>query len=965
MSSSFNTEIYHSPPKTNVEKEAVRASGQVSRWRRLFPLYRSKLEKRKIVFCGEEPHGMPRPSMRIPEGRGGGQVEAAALSMKYQSDASHSGTSTPLPQHRKTLTEDDIHREFSTSEVREGIFRRLWKFSRRFSAVRCLKSSVPLQEVLRSYKLRYLLPDLFAGISEGVMAIPQGMSYALLARLPPQFGLYVNLIYPLIYMLFGTGRHVAVGVSAIEDLLLGESVTRVIGERERLEDISLTRSLANDPKTSAETRATLSEIANMNETLLMENRIAISIGMCVCVGLVFALMRILQAGLLADLLAVPVLSGFSTASAFLIGTSQLKHVLGLSIPASLEDGGFKLVRQWWYCITHIHEANWVAVVICFSSICILAICKFLNKRYFKSVPLPGPLLIVIIFTALSAGLGLEKSAGIKVIGVIPSGFPSPKAPTFSTSFAMITEGGESFIVHRNVFLTMLREALALTAMFFVIHISIAKTITQQKKTYHIRPDQELVALSCCNFVGSCFQCFPNATSLSRTCVVSSAGAFTQLHQVSNALVLVFTLSFMTPLLYALPTAVLGAVVLFGVYGMLDFKEFFRLAKTGGLDVLLWLVCFLITVILGAMEGILVSILLSLLWLLQKTARPSYCVLGRLPDTFIYRNIKRFPMALQEEGIRILRFDASLNFSNSDFFESRVLQSLLLSTRIVIIDGSSINDMDVTAIRMLERLVQTLREKGIILLFANWKGPMRDFLQKASFYDVLPPEHCFLSLPDSVFWAKRKLRLSHKGEQDFAIKLPSPSQYSLPACANECAGEGGPAGMEAWAAPKTDSPLASLRQVDVHCTPGESCRGTRAASRPLALPLLGASSRGLGDTQRSQSALTLDLEGNPRDKNCAFRRRSVRSQSLSSLPKMEELIGDISLHQPSMLWDGLSARTMEGLRVVTEITGSGQAVRWTVCATTHQEEAVQQVPGELSTSRSTTHQLGSQQGTEDC
>lgn len=110
------------------------------------------------------------------------------------------------------------------------------------------------------------------------------------------------------------------------------------------------------------------------------------------------------------------------------------------------------------------------------------------------------------------------------------------------------------------------------------------------------------------------------------------------------------------------------------------------------------------------------------------------------------------------GIRILRFDASLNFSNSDFFESRVLHSLLPSTRVMIVDGSSINDLDVTAIRMLERLVKTLGERGVLLLFANWKGPMRDFLQKAAFYDVLPPEHCFLSIPDAVFWANRRMAL---------------------------------------------------------------------------------------------------------------------------------------------------------------------------------------------------------------
>ncbi|KAL8441995.1 hypothetical protein Emag_006740 [Eimeria magna] len=817
--------------------------------------------------------------------------------------------------------------EFSTPEIHDGVFQRFRNCARGFSPIRCLKSIVPLHEVLKTYKIKYLLPDLFSGVSEGVMAIPQGMSYSMLARLPPQFGLYVNLIYPLVYMIFGTGRHVAVGVSAIENLLLGESVTRVIGERERLEDISLTRSLASDLKTSEEARATLLEAASMNEALLADNRIAISIGMSVCVGLVFALMRVLQAGLLADLLAVPVLSGFSTASAFLIGTSQLKHALGLSIPATVEDGDFKLLR---------------------------------------SIPLPGPLLIVIIFTAFSAGLEWESSAGIRVIGTIPSGFPSPTAPKFSTSVAVISDGGDLTVMSRNVFLMMLREALALTAMFFVIHISIAKTITQQKKTYHIRPDQELVALSCCNFVGSCFQCFPNATSLSRTCVVASTGGFTQLHQISNALVLVFTLSFMTPLLYALPNAVLAAVVLFGVYGMLDFKEFIRLARIGGLDVLLWLVCFLITVIFGAMEGILASILLSLLWLLRKTARPACIVLGRLPETLIYRNVRRFPMAIEEEGIRILRFDASLNFSNSDFFESRVMQSLLPSTKIVIMDCSSINDMDITSIRMLERLVQTLKAKGIVLLFANWKGPMRDFLQKACFYDVLPPEYCFLSIPDAVFWAKRRLRLN-----DTAMDGMGPGQASPgapPFCGSSPEKAAGKDVLEGGCATPQPASLAGTFGVSEGQGSREtSFRAGHLTVRPLAMPFFGsAADRGKG-AQRSKSALALQVDEKGSKKQDAFRRRSTRSQSLTSLQELQRKDGEYSLlvaatdragDQPiqrSLLWDGLSARTIEGLRVVTEITGSGRAVRWTVCTTTQQDEGTPTRLGEPSTPRSTMHQ----------
>ncbi|CDJ50682.1 sulfate transporter, putative [Eimeria brunetti] len=840
---------------------------------------------------------------------------------------------TASPIQRKTMTEDDIHRDFSSPEEKRGPLKRLWARARRFSILGCMQSVVPLQEVLRTYKWKYLLPDMFAGISEGVMAIPQGMSYAMLARLPPQMGLYVNFVYPLVYMLFGTGRHVAVGVSAIEDLLLGESVTRIIGERERLEDISLARALAVDAKTSAEARAVLEATADLNTSLLQENRVAISVGMSVCVGLVFVLMRVLQAGLLADLLAVPVLSGFSTASAFLIGTSQLKHALGLSIPAAVEDADFKLLRQWWYCATHIKEANWVSVGICAASLCVLALCKMVNRKYLKCIPLPGPLLVVIIFTALSAGLGLEASSGVKVVGNIPKGFPSPALPRFSTSFAVITESGDPVVVDRNVCLMMLREALALTAMFFVIHISIAKTITQQKKTYSIRPDQELVALGACNFVGSCFQCFPNATSLSRTCVVASAGGFTQLHQISNALVLVFTLSFMTPLLYALPNAVLAAVVLFGVYGMLDFKECVRLARIGGLDVLLWLVCFLITIIFGAMEGILASILLSLLWLLRKTARPACAILGRLPKTFIYRNIKRFPMAVEEEGIRILRFDASLNFSNSDFFESRVLNSLLPSTRVVIVDGSSINDLDVTAIRMLERLVKTLGERGVLLLFANWKGPMRDFLQKAAFYDVLPPEHCFLSIPDAVFWANRRVMLGDASKE--ALEAAPPQAWS-PACSQH-AGAMTPAGGSLT--PKGPPPAVVLRPVDLEFLAAER-RRAGGSRKPKTLPFFGTNVTCLKGAQTSQSEVMLDL-GEKKKSHAAFRRRSTRSQSLTSLQELDTDIADgigmLGGPQQSILWDGLSARSADGLRVVTEITGSGQAVRWTVCAIAQEED----------------------------
>lgn len=224
------------------------------------------------------------------------------------------------------------------------------------AAVLAKHGSLCITKVCVSSRFCQLLGvSLFAG----VMAIPQGMSYALLARLPPQYGLYVNMIYPLIYMIFGSTQHVVVGVSAIENMLLGESVSRIIGEKEMLAEILRHQSFSasssgnvggihtasgfSSPEAAIHSELFL-ESATTNERLLQENRIAISVSMSLCVGLVYMVMRLLSVGLVADLLASPVLSAFSTASAFLIGTSQLKHALGIKVPPEVEDGEFSVLR---------------------------------------------------------------------------------------------------------------------------------------------------------------------------------------------------------------------------------------------------------------------------------------------------------------------------------------------------------------------------------------------------------------------------------------------------------------------------------------------------------------------------------------------------------------------------------------------------------------------------------------------
>eukprot|EP01069_Polyplicarium_translucidae_P008279 Polyplicarium_translucidae@DN3209_c0_g1_i2.p1 len=564
------------------------------------------------------------------------------------------------------------------------------------------------------------------------MSIPMGMSYSLLANMPPQYGLYNSLIFPSVYLLLGTAQQVSVGVSAIEALLCREAIAKVASpDATEVEWVRLTVALSS------------------------------------CLAIVLLVLRCLRAGMIANFLADPVLFGFSTASAFLIGASQLKHAFGFDVPTK------PLPQTLIYLARHLKETNIAAVVVAATTFCVLAIFKLINRwKRLARCPLPGQLVAVVVFTGICALCRLDKPPyNLRVVGEIPSGFPPFALPSFSG---------------RREFGMLLLEALPLAIMYYVIHVSIAKTAANRRDE-SIDANQELLALSATNAFGCLFRCFPNATSLSRTSVVMSIGGRTVLHNIPYIGVVVMTLWFITPLLYFLPLANLAAIVLFGVLGMMNFSEAKKLGRTLTPDLLLWMVAFFVTLIFGAMEGIIASVVLSLLWLLKKAARPSTAELGQLPGTSIYRNMKRFPMAVVSDGIAIFRFDASLNFSNAAYFESKVkgvvsvklekstdahsteepeVKHVPAVSMILIVDGSSINDLDVTSIRMLRRLIKDCEQRKVLILFANWKGPMRDFLQHMRFYEVVPPEHCFLSLHDAVLRARcilSQTRLGISGE----------------------------------------------------------------------------------------------------------------------------------------------------------------------------------------------------------
>eukprot|EP01071_Lankesteria_metandrocarpae_P006854 Lankesteria_metandrocarpae@DN4505_c0_g1_i2.p1 len=618
------------------------------------------------------------------------------------------------------VTEDDVHRAFESDSVTTTsrcagccrLLRRMKKYAvvtaQRCSVKKTVLRSLPIISAVQTYQGRSFIPDLTGGLSEGIMHVPMGMSYSLLAGLPPEYGLYNSLIFPFVYLFFGTGRQSSVGVSAIESLLCAEAVTSIIGIDAPLED-----------------------------------RVYATLALTLFVGISQLCMRILGLGIIADFLADPVLSGFSTASAFIIGTSQLKYVFGVDVPS------LGLPKTWWYIITHTDEICWKAFGIAAVSILFLTVVKILNNRLFRKFPVPGQIIVVVASTVMVRYTDWSMEPhDVDVVGFIPEGLPSPRAPYIPSGAVW----------------QLLLEGIVLGAMFFIIHISITKSIARTR-SYRIDGDQELLALGVCNVTGCFFQCFPCASSLSRASLLNSIGSKTILHNIPAVFLVLLTLTLLTPLLYYLPYAALGAIILVGVAGMVDFGEAIRLFSLMSADFAFWVVSFVTTLVLGANVGIILSVILSLLWLLKKACRPNTAVLGNLPDTTIYRDVHRFPMAKQTCGVKVFRFDASLNFSNAEYFESKLLSFDLQhgGSYVVIIDASSVNDLDVTAVRMLQRVVDRFQKIGVILIFANWKGPTRDFLESSHFYDSVPPERCFLCLHDAVLWAEAYVRQVVDGE----------------------------------------------------------------------------------------------------------------------------------------------------------------------------------------------------------
>ena len=571
-----------------------------------------------------------------------------------------------------------------------------------------LKQFIPALQWLPKYGNAQLKGDLSAGLTVGVMLIPQGMAYAMIAGLPPIYGLYASTIPLIIYAILGTSRQLAVGPVAMVSLL---------------------------------TAAGIGAIAEGGT----ETYIALTIALAFFVGIIQFLLGAFRLGFLVNFLSHPVISGFTSAAALIIGLSQLKHLLGVDIPRSHHVHEILL-----NAIERFGEINWSTFAIGIGGIVLIKGIKKVNKS------IPGPLLAVVFGIAAVYLLGLT-SQGVKIVGEVPSGLPSIGAPQFDFSTIQ----------------TLLPIALAISLVSFMESIAVAKAIQSKHKNYKVDSNQELIALGLANVGGAFFQSYPVTGGFSRTAVNDQAGAKTGMASIISALLIVLTLLFLTPLFYYLPKAILASVIMVAVFGLIDYKEAKHLWYANRSDFWMLIVTFVATLALGIEQGIGIGVVLSLAMIIFRTTRPHVAVLGKVPDTHFYRNVERFDQVEARKDLLIVRFDAQLYFANINYFRDK-LEDLIAAKgehlKKVIINAESINNMDSSAVHAISDIVQELRDNGLEICFTGVKGPVRDALVKGHLMEKIGAQNFFMSVQEAVdVHDERGIQQSNTEHDEFILQ----------------------------------------------------------------------------------------------------------------------------------------------------------------------------------------------------
>jgi len=534
-----------------------------------------------------------------------------------------------------------------------------------------------------------LRADFIAGLTVALVLIPQSMAYANLAGLPAYFGLYIAFMPVMVAALWGSSRQLGTGPVAVVSIMTATTVAGALGG-----------TAVDNPE-------------------LLAEYIALATFLALIVGVFQFSLGVFKLGMLVNFLSHPVIVGFTNAAALVIGLSQLSKIFGVAMPGSPSDH-FLTVRIWGV-LQQLGETHLATLIMGMSAFAVM----LLMKKY--APKLPGVLVAVAGATVISYVIGFEKLGGA-VVGQIPDGLPDIQMPG-------VTVNNLGYLVMNGMIIALVG---------FMEAISIAKAMSAETKD-RIDPNQELIGQGLANIAGSVTQSYPASGSFSRSAVNLNAGALTGFSSVVTAMIVVITLLFLTPLLYHLPKAVLAAVIMMAVFGLINFaaiKHAWVANKHDGIASIVTFVC-----TLGFAphleEGILIGAGLAIVLYLYRTMKPRVALLGRYSDGTL-RDLKVNPNLPVDEDVIVLRFDGSLYFANVSYFEDSVLEAVsdYQDAKYLLVIGDGINQLDDSGEEVLHHLAERLKTVGITLVLSGLKKQILDVLRHTHLYEILGDENIF-------------------------------------------------------------------------------------------------------------------------------------------------------------------------------------------------------------------------------
>ncbi|RDX99140.1 putative sulfate transporter 3.5, partial [Mucuna pruriens] len=640
-----------------------------------------------------------------------GTVDNAEVHHHHDDDDYHQGVNfvtqrgfgTKLKTSLKeALFPDDPFRQFKNEEKP---LRRVMKGVQYF---------IPIFEWLPTYNWRLFCSDLIAGLTISSLAIPQGISYAKLADLPPLIGLYSSFVPPLVYAVFGSSRHMAVGTIAAASLLIGQTIQTVA-----------------DPVT--------------DPTLYLHLIFTTTF----VTGVFQACLGVFRLGILVDFFSHSTINGFMGGTAVILILQQLKGIFGMK-HFSTKTNLVAVVKA---IVINRREIRWEPTVLGVIFIAFLQFTRHLRNKNPKLfwVPAIAPMVTVVVagvFTYLVKG----QNHGIQIVGHLDKG---------------LNPLSIKYLNFNSKYLPAVLQAGIITGVLSLAEgIAIGRSFAVVDNTPH-DGNKEMIAFGLMNLFGSFTSCYLTSGPFSKTAVNYNAGCKTAMANVVQAIVLMLTLLFLAPLFGYTPLVALSSIIISAMLGLINYDEVIHLYKVDKFDFVICMAAFLGVVFLSMDIGLMISVStqvgLGVLRALLYVARPAACKLGKLPDVGVYRdpeqyNVSSFP------GVLVIQLGSPVYFANSVYIKERIMRyvrSEQSSTgdvvEHVILELSGVTSIDATAIKGLDETIKILGKNGIKTLFVNPRMEVMEKLIASKFVEKIGKESFYLTLDDAVMASQYSLR----------------------------------------------------------------------------------------------------------------------------------------------------------------------------------------------------------------